>query len=206
MDAMTLSLLMVFAYLMGSIPFGVIFSHLAGIKNLRQIGSGNIGATNVARAAGKKWAVITLLADIGKGIIPLWVARSLGAGQDPSAYTLSLLGFLAIVGHIFPVWLKFKGGKGVATAAGVFLYLSPLALLTGMILFVILVALTQFVSVGSLGAAASLPLWLWLFQYPFSMILLGIAAPLVFFYTHRENIRRLVKGREKPWRTPKETE
>src|SRR5215475_4910310 len=133
---LTNSLLIAAAYLLGSIPFGLILAKILGGKDVRKSGSGNIGATNVTRVAGPAAGILTLLLDAAKGAAAVWLT---GRFSEQSAATIMLAGIAALVGHCFPVWLKFKGGKGVATALGVFLALAPLAALGGLLFFLIVV-------------------------------------------------------------------
>jgi glycerol-3-phosphate acyltransferase PlsY len=178
------------AYLIGSIPFGVLLTRLAGAGDLRQIGSGNIGATNVLRTGRKGLALATLLLDVAKGAVPAWLAfRYLG----PDIAVVAGLG--AVVGHCFPVWLRFRGGKGVATGAGVVLALTPLAGLLVLALFGVVVGLTRYVSLGSiLAAAAAAPLALLFGQVQAAemYVVLGV----IIIAKHHANIRRLMAGSE----------
>jgi glycerol-3-phosphate acyltransferase PlsY len=140
----------VVAYLIGSVPFGLILTRIAGAGDLRAIGSGNIGATNVLRTGRKGLAIATLILDVLKGAVPVWLA---GRYFGPDMAVVAGLG--AVVGHCFPVWLKFLGGKGVATALGVVLVLAPLAALVALVLFIGVTAITRYVSLGSILGAAS---------------------------------------------------
>ncbi|MEO7384049.1 MAG: glycerol-3-phosphate acyltransferase, partial [Novosphingobium sp.] len=137
MNLTTLLPSMIAGYLLGSIPFGLILTRLTGAGDLRAIGSGSIGATNVLRTGRKGLAAATLLLDLGKGACAVWLAGNLPGGDD------ALGGFAAVIGHCFPVWLKFKGGKGVATAAGVILALSPITLLAALLVFLAAVTATR---------------------------------------------------------------
>src|SRR5271157_5573244 len=151
-------LLLLGAYLLGSIPFGLLFARLIGGKDVRQAGSGNIGATNVARVAGPLPGILTLVFDAAKGAAAVWLA---GRFAGHSAGTMMFAGVAALLGHCFPVWLRFKGGKGVATGLGVFAALCPPAALAALLLFVLVVASLRFVSVGSITAAAAMPLFVY---------------------------------------------
>ena len=195
MNAVSLWYLAPLAYLLGSIPFGVIFARLAGNKNLQQTGSGNIGATNVARTVGKKWAFLTLIGDLLKGVAPPWIGSILGMEPPHSGVILPFLGLLAVIGHMFPIWLKFKGGKGVATTCGVFLFLAPKALLPAFAVFIILAAVSGYISLGSLGGASSIPIVLWILGASWPITILGVMVTGLIFFTHRENIRRLLRGK-----------
>lgn len=186
------------AYFLGSIPFGVILATLFGGTDVRKSGSGNIGATNVARVVGPLAGTLTLVFDIAKGAGAVLLAEKLSNG---SARWMMIAGIAALVGHCFPVWLKFKGGKGVATAAGVFLALSPLACLAAVILFLLVVIFWRYVSLGSVSAAAAMPLlvyFLWAPHHrpPLAVTLGALAAALLIIYTHRGNLQRLLEGAE----------
>jgi glycerol-3-phosphate acyltransferase PlsY len=181
---------LVIAYLIGSIPFGVILTRAGGAGDLRQIGSGNIGATNVLRTGRKGLALATLLLDALKGALPVWLAyRYFG----PDMAVVAGLG--AVLGHCFPVWLKFRGGKGVATAAGVVLTLTPLAGLIALALFVLIAVLTRYVSLASiLATIAAAPVAFWLGHFQAGELYLALA--LLIVLKHAPNIRRLLAGTE----------
>jgi glycerol-3-phosphate acyltransferase PlsY len=191
-------LLVAGAYLLGSVPFGLILAKIFGGTDVRKEGSGNIGATNVARVVGPLAGIATLILDIGKGAGAVFAAERF---SNDSATWMMLAGLAALVGHCYPVWLKFKGGKGVATAAGIFLVLSPWAFLCAAILFVLVVAYWGYVSLGSISAAATMPLLLYFFWAPHHapplVITFGsLAAALLIAYKHDGNIQRLVEGVE----------
>jgi glycerol-3-phosphate acyltransferase PlsY len=191
--------LIIISYLTGSIPFGLLLGRLSGV-DVRQHGSGNIGATNVSRLLGKKLGVITLACDLLKGLLPMLVVARL-LGDHPGAETWTLLaGLAAFLGHCWPVYLKFKGGKGVATALGVFLYLAPVNTLIAIAIFVIIVRLSGFVSVGSMTAAMSMPLITWLSGYDTNVVSIAMAIALLIVVKHHDNINRLLKGKEKSWK------
>ncbi|MEM7044879.1 MAG: glycerol-3-phosphate 1-O-acyltransferase PlsY [Pseudomonadota bacterium] len=178
------------SYLIGSIPFGLILTRMFGAGDLRNIGSGNIGATNVLRTGRKSLALATLLLDAAKGALPVWLA---GTFFGPDMAVVAGLG--AILGHCFPVWLKFNGGKGVATAAGVVLTLTPLAGLIAFALFLVVVTLTRYVSLSSILAAVSAaPIAYLLGRVQPAELYLLIA--LIIIIKHHENIRRLIAGEE----------
>jgi glycerol-3-phosphate acyltransferase PlsY len=186
------------AYLLGSIPFGVIFARLFGRADVRKSGSGNIGATNVARVAGPLAGVLTLAFDTAKGAAAVLVAARFA---HESAAWMMLAGLAALAGHCFPVWLRFKGGKGVAAALGVFLALCPAAALAALLLFMIVVAIWRYVSLGSITAAAAMPLLMYLLWAPRHapplIITFGsLAAAVLIIYKHDGNIQRLVQGEE----------
>jgi acyl phosphate:glycerol-3-phosphate acyltransferase len=201
-------LLVAGAYLLGSIPFGFLLAKLFGGTDVRKEGSGNIGATNVVRAAGLPAGFLTLFLDAAKGA----AAVLLGAKLSNDSATWMMIGALAaLAGHCFPLWLKFKGGKGVATAAGVFLVLCPPALACAVILFILVVAFWRYVSLGSVSAAAAMPLLIYFFWAPSHapplVITFGtLAVGLLIVYKHRENIRRLVEGAEPKFSFSKKSE
>lgn len=179
-------------YLLGSIPFGLLLTRLAGLGDIRQVGSGNIGATNVLRTGRKDLALATLLLDSFKaGLAVLIIANITGERN----FGL-IAGLFAFIGHCYPVWLGFKGGKGVATYAGLLVFASPLALAVGAPIWLALFALTRISSLSALTAAACVPIGAYLLgetQFA-SLLLLGLS--VLVFWTHRENIKRLLKGTE----------
>jgi len=196
------------SYLLGSIPFGLLLAKLFGRKDVRQAGSGNIGATNVARVAGMVPGVLTLLLDAAKGAFAVLMAARSTEG-DTRWMMLAAVG--ALVGHCFPVWLKFKGGKGVATALGVFLVLCPLAAVSALVLFVLCVAYWRYVSLGSVAAAAAMPLliyFLWAPHHAPPIIVNAgtLAIALLVIYKHDGNLQRLVEGTEPPFSFGKKKE
>lgn len=188
---MEIAALIVFAYLLGSVPTGYIVGSLAGL-DIRRAGSGNVGATNVARLMGKKPGLITLLGDVAKGLVPALLSRFLGFG--PAA--TSLVAAAAFVGHLFPVFLRFQGGKGVATALGVFLALAPLGSLVLLLIFLALAAARRIVSLASMVTAGLAPALFWLFSYPVPIRWLSLAIALAIILRHWENIQRLRAGTE----------
>src|SRR5579863_76611 len=186
------------AYLLGSIPFGLLLGKLFGGRDVRSAGSGNIGATNVARVAGPVAGILTLLLDAAKGALAVYLAARL---SEQSSTWMMIAGLGALVGHCFPVWLGFRGGKGVATAAGVFLVLSPLSFLGAVILFVLVVLYWRFVSLGSISAAAAMPLLIYFFWAPhhappYAVTFGSLGAALLIVYKHDANIQRMVQGNE----------
>ncbi len=187
------------SYLTGAIPFGLLVGRLAGV-DIRASGSGNIGATNVARLLGKKFGIITLVLDCLKGFLPIFLASKFLPEGPAYQITLLLCGVLAVVGHMFPVYLGFKGGKGVATGLGVFLYLSPIAIAISCLVFVTTVALSGFVSAGSLLASGLFPLWLWLLGESVASVVTGVIIAALIWIKHNENIGRLIRGQEKSWK------
>jgi len=189
------------AFLCGSIPFGLVLVKLAGKGDVRAHGSGNIGATNVSRVGGKALGVLTLLLDIAKGFLPVFLAKKLGMGESG----LSLLALCAVLGHVFTPWLKFQGGKGVATALGVALAFRAGMVLPALGVFIVLLLAFRYVSLGSVMAALALPLILvWKGAAPL-VLLLWADISLIVIAKHHENIRRLLKGTESPlWGAKKE--
>jgi acyl phosphate:glycerol-3-phosphate acyltransferase len=194
----TTILLLAAAYFLGSIPFGLLLAKLFAGSDIRKSGSGNIGATNVARVAGPAAGILTLLLDGAKGSAAVWLA---GRFTAQSSTVLTLAAVAALLGHCFPVWLKFKGGKGVATALGVFLMLAPVAALCALLVFVVVTLAWRFVSLGSVSAAAAMPLLMYFLWAP------GHAPPLVVdfgtlfasalvIFKHDANLQRLVDGTE----------
>ncbi len=180
----------VIGYLLGSIPFGLLLTRAAGLGDVRQIGSGNIGATNVLRTGNKKLAAATLLCDAFKGTAAVLVANALWG------YEASLVaGFFAFLGHLFPVWLGFKGGKGVATYIGVLLGAAPLMMLAFAAIWLITAFVTKYSSLSALVAMLVIPIVLW-FSGPEKTALLVTALSIISWYMHRENIKRLLAGTE----------
>ena len=187
---MTLALTFVLAYLLGSVPFGVLITRALGLGDLRAIGSGNIGATNVLRTGNKGAAAATLLLDAGKGAAAVLIARHL-AGESAAL----VAGFAAFLGHLFPVWLGFRGGKGVATFLGTMLALAWPAGIAACLTWLAAAFAFRFSSLAALVAAASTPLWLWAFGRP-DAVWLGLALAALVFVRHHANIRRLLAGTE----------
>jgi len=186
------------AYLLGSIPFGLVLAKAFAGPDVRKSGSGNIGATNVARVVGPLAGILTLFLDAAKGWLSVWLAARVMHG---SATIMVLAGFFAITGHCFPVWLRFRGGKGVATAAGVFIALCPLAMGVAVLLFLLVVGFWRYVSLASISAAAAMPLLIYLlwaphFAPPESVTLGSLAIAVLIIIQHRGNILRLARGEE----------
>ena len=195
------------AFLCGSIPFGLVLVKLAGKGDVREHGSGNIGATNVSRVGGKALGILTLLLDILKGFLPVFLASRAGI---VSAY-LPLLALVAVLGHVFTPWLKFQGGKGVATALGVILAVEPQLMILPMATFIFVLWLTRHVSLGSILAAAMVPVPILLFTGGFFgppkwlEVLPWLLLVILVIWKHRENIKRLQEGTEsKLWGAKKE--
>jgi glycerol-3-phosphate acyltransferase PlsY len=181
----------IFSYLLGSIPTGYIVGALAGV-DVRAMGSGNIGATNVARTVGKKRGLLTLFADAAKGFIPVVLARHLGLTQS----AVAIVAIAAFLGHLYPVFLKFHGGKGVATALGVFLAIAPMATLVLMAVFAAVVLTRRIVSLGALGAALTAPFTLWAFSYSPTFVAMSVFIAVMIVIRHRGNIQRMLDGTE----------
>ena len=198
---MRIAIILAIAYLIGSIPSGYLIVRAAEGGDVRETGSGGTGATNVSRSAGKGAGILTLVLDVIKGVFVVFLAGILSDGLFPYAdWTIAFAGVLAILGHIFPVWLRFRGGKGVATALGVFLMLAPIVAVIALVVFAITFALTRYVSFASLVAVSSIAitiLALTLFdplELPDAIAAL-LSAGLVIF-AHRANIQRLIAGSE----------
>jgi len=195
---MTLFFVITFAYLCGAIPTGVLITNRLGV-DVRKVGSGNIGATNVARSVGKKAGILTLLGDAAKGLIPVLVIRFFDLGEIP----LACSAVAAFLGHLFSPFLGFSGGKGVATGLGVFLGLAPQAILLGLALFAITFAASRIVSLASIAAAGITPPLLFLLSYPKSHLVAGTFVAIMIIVRHRENIVRLLKGEEQKFNLKK---
>ena len=180
-------------YLIAAVPTGVLVTRLMGLNDVRTQGSGNIGATNVYRVAGKLPGILTLTGDILKGFLPLLAVKLWLA---PTPVQLGLAGVIAIVGHCYPIYLRFRGGKGVATAVGILLLLDPLALLGGGMAFLLVVTLTRYISLGSVLAATIVPLLTLLLGRPLPLVLSACAIGAMIIWRHAENLQRLCAGTE----------
>ena|SRR5689334_23376149 len=189
---MTRIIVVIVAYLIGSIPFGYLIVRGKIGADIRQTGSGGTGATNVSRRAGKAAGVVTLLLDALKGSAAVLVAVRLTHSDG----LVALAAIAVLVGHIFPVWLGFRGGKGVATGAGVFLVLAPFALLCAGVIFLAIVFSTRYVSLGSMIAAASIPLFVWWRSDSQPLLIAAVLGALLIVFAHRGNIARLSHGTE----------
>jgi len=206
---MSFLILIVAAYILGSIPFGLVIAKAHG-KDLRTIGSGNIGATNIARALGRKWAVFCFCLDAAKGCLPTAVASHLCSSQPTTAELFAALAVAvaAVVGHIFPIYIKFKGGKGVATSFGVALGLWPwftLCSIISLAAWLVTVSIWRYVSLASIVAALAFPVALtfgvtlipaWSFSRLWPLFVAAVAIPVMVVIRHRENIKRLFAGTE----------
>ena len=186
------------AYLLGSIPFGLVFVKVTSGKDIRLIGSGNIGAANVTRNVGLAVGALTLLFDAGKGYLAVWLAERWTHGNGRWMMAAALA---AVIGHIFPVWLGFKGGKGVATTFGVFLPIAPYAVLGAVAFWILVVLFWRYSSLGSIVAMAALPVLVYFFYAPHHAppdhVLAGtILVSVLVLWKHRANMRRLMAGEE----------
>ena len=190
---MPLFLLTCAAYLIGAIPTGVLLTRMVGGEDIRKAGSGNIGATNVYRVAGRKLGIITLIGDCLKGVIPLVIAQQ---GFALGETSLALIAIAAFLGHCFPVYLGFKGGKGVATALGIFLVLSPLAVLYTLIVFILVLWKWRFISLASISAAATIPLFIIITERSMPLFLATLIIAGIVIWRHKTNIERLRSGSE----------
>ena len=200
---MLLVLVVVAAYLLGSVPFGYLIVRLSGGGDVREGGSGGTGATNVTRRAGKAAGIVTLMLDAIKGVAAVVLARWLLAVDFGINWWVAAAALAAIIGHIFPVWLGFRGGKGVATGLGIYLSLSPLAVALAAALFVIIVWATRYVSLGSVTAAAAMPLCVWLLSWRGGpnqslapLMAATVAGSAIIILMHHANINRLWRGTE----------
>jgi glycerol-3-phosphate acyltransferase PlsY len=184
--------LIILAYLLGSVSCGLLVARVYGEVDLRRRGSGNIGATNVARILGKTAGIVTLLGDGAKGVVAVLLAQAWGhTSMLPAVAAVA-----AVLGHMFPLYHGFRGGKGVATALGVLLPTLPLPLLGGLLVWLVVVAIWRYVSAGSMLAALVVPLLAVLWSYPLSLVLTAGLIALLVLYKHRENLHRLRQGRE----------
>ncbi len=189
---MSTALAVVAAYLIGSVPFGLLVGKLSGGVDVRSRGSGNIGATNVARSLGMGLGILTLALDLGKGSAGVW----LGQRATEDGWAPALAGLAAILGHVFPAYLRFRGGKGVATGCGAFLVLSPGATLVAAGVFLVIVTATRRVSLGSIGASIALPLILALGGAVAPVLIASLVSTALILVRHRENIQKILAGTE----------
>ena len=202
-------LVLTIAYLLGSVPFGYLIVRATTGGDIRKTGSGGTGATNVSRRAGKFAGIVTLLFDAAKGGAAILIARQLLhlPSSDDLYWGIALAAVAVMLGHMFPVWLRFRGGKGVATGVGVFLVLAPFAVVFAAVIFLLIVWITRYVSLGSIVAAATIPLFVWLqhlFIRPVGPLIptmtTAVAGATLIIIAHRANIRRLVEGTESKFR------
>lgn len=182
------------AYLLGAIPFGYLLVKWRSGLDVRTVGSGNIGATNVLRTAGRATAVATLLLDIGKATVAVWLA---GRMTQNSSRWMSAAALAVMAGHAYPVFLRFRGGKAVASFIGAFAWLTPVPLAATLVVFAVVVARTRYISLGSICAAALFPLAVWLIEHPpLEIVLASVLGGALIIYRHRSNIVRIRAGTE----------
>jgi glycerol-3-phosphate acyltransferase PlsY len=199
-------LFVIISYLIGSIPTGVVLAKVTGKEDIRKSGSGNIGATNVTRLLGKKLGVLTLVGDVLKAVVPMlathWYFVQSGMPVSPSELDMAvtLSGGAAFLGHMYSIYLKFGGGKGVATGLGVFIVLEPLTALISLFLFIAVVYISGYVAVGSLVVSALITLWIWLLGGSPYHVFLGFFIGVLIWLKHADNIKRLFEGTETNWR------
>jgi glycerol-3-phosphate acyltransferase PlsY len=208
MSALTYVLIGLAAYLLGSIPFGYLLVRFFLKEDIRAKGSGNIGATNVIRSGAKKLGALTFLLDVCKGIVAVLIVSRIVLAPVPHQNAAALAALCAVLGHIYTVWLRFKGGKGVATALGVFLALAPYAALAGLAVFVFVFALSKYVSLASiLAAVAFAPAAMLLPHRAYTPLMIAVifAAPLIVIARHHKNIARLLNGTEYRFGKPRTT-
>lgn len=189
------------SYIIGAVPFGKIIGRkIAGI-DITLKGSGNIGATNVAREIGIKWGLLTLLLDLLKGFIPVFIAKNYIS--DVQGFFLVTSSLAVLLGHRFSPFLKFKGGKGVATAFGIFLALSPSSAIISLCVFIVTVYFSDYISLGSIVGAYVMPITLSIFNKPATLIITAFFTASLILITHSSNITRIIKGEERKWKKGK---
>jgi glycerol-3-phosphate acyltransferase PlsY len=188
----SLIVLLILSYLVGAIPCGLVLTKLAGLGDIRSAGSGNIGATNVYRVGGRRLGIFTLILDALKGVVPVFVAIQIGL----SPVEVALVAALTFLGHCYPVYLGFKGGKGVATGLGIYLVLSPLAVLIALLVFGAVLWRWRFVSLASISAAAVIPFLVLGIEGSFPLFLATLFIAAMVIFRHRGNIERLLDGSE----------
>jgi len=186
-----------FGYLIGSIPTGLVLTKFFSKVDPRSVGSKNIGATNIFRTAGKALGVLTLIGDVLKGTIPVWIAIQWGV----SDLWIATVGLSSLLGHVFPIFLGFRGGKGVATALGIYLIISPVSVLIEIFIFVGMVWKWRFVSLGSITCATTIPILIAFFRSDSQVyFILSVILAALIIYRHQSNIARLLQGQESKWR------
>lgn len=189
---MGLFFLLIFAYLIGAIPTGIILTKITGGEDLRTVGSGNIGATNAYRTAGRKIGLVTLAGDTLKGLLPTLTALAFGIhGAE-----LATIGLVALIGHCYSAYIGFKGGKGVATALGAFLVISPGSVLLALALFLVVLGQWRYISLASISAAAVIPYLVLLVEHSMMSFFVSFCMAALVIYRHRENIERLLAKKE----------
>ena len=192
------ALAVVLAYFIGGIPFGLVIVRLMTGRDVRASGSGNIGATNVLRTTGRMAGVLTLILDAAKGWLAVWIASLLTGGN---VFWISMAAFAVLAGHAFPAWLRFKGGKAVASFLGAYLFLTPIPVFAVLLLFIFLVFWTRHLSLGSVVAAGLFPLACWMILHPdWPILVSAVAAACLIIYRHADNIRRIRAGNERIFR------
>ncbi|MBW2707891.1 MAG: glycerol-3-phosphate 1-O-acyltransferase PlsY [Deltaproteobacteria bacterium] len=192
------------AYLLGSVPFGKVIAGMAAQIDITQRGSKNIGATNVARELGLKWGLLTLALDVLKGLIPILVFSACSfKGDVSSQMALAVVSLCPLLGHQFSIFMGFRGGKGVATALGIYLALSPIACVLGLLVFLLVVFKWDFISLGSMVSVGSIPIFLTLFHQPKPVVFASVIMAALIFFRHGENVLRLVRGEERKWKQRK---
>ena len=191
MNTLLFIFILIVIYLIAAVPTGIVLARVMGYEDVRDKGSGNIGATNVYRVAGKLPGVLTLVGDILKGFLPLLACKT---WLTPTPTQLGIACAVAIVGHCYPVYLKFRGGKGIATALGIFLVISPAAVLGAAIVFGVAIAITRFISLGSVLAAMATPLLVLMLNEPQPIFLATLFIAALIVWRHRSNIKRLLDG------------
>jgi glycerol-3-phosphate acyltransferase PlsY len=191
---MTAALLLASAYLVGSVPFSYLVARLFGVADVRKVGSGNVGAANVMRSAGKAAGVLAFLLDAGMGAAAAVLARERAPG---SALLPPLAAATAVIGHMYPVWLRFQGGKGVATGAGAFLPLVPAATISSFLVFLVVTAATRYVSLGSVAGALSLAVAVFVAESPAPVRVTAVLVAALVVWKHRGNLERILRGTER---------
>jgi glycerol-3-phosphate acyltransferase PlsY len=188
----------ILAFLLGSVPFGLLITRIFSGEDIRKAGSGNIGATNVKRLMGTRWGAMTLALDVAKGALPTWAALYLSPGEASWLAGATMLA--AVCGHMYPAYLKFKpSGKGVATAGGCILVSAPLALTVALMAFIGMVSWTRRISIGSLSATAVLPPAVWFSTQNPALLISSLIIMVLILHRHEDNIRRLAHGSEPPF-------
>tara|TARA_B100001564_G_scaffold325803_1_gene307608 strand:+ start:162 stop:791 length:630 start_codon:yes stop_codon:yes gene_type:complete len=190
-----------FGYLIGSIPFGLILTKLSGLGDIRNIGSGNIGATNVLRTGNKKLAFFTLIMDAGKGAFAIYLGVLLFNFLEISNFASlellkSMIAILSVIGHCFPIWLKFKGGKGVATGLGAILFLNLTIGIIALLIWIIIAKLFKMSSLSALFTYFMIPILMYYYDKENSFFIASLLITIICWFQHRENIKRLLKGLE----------
>lgn len=183
---------LILAFLLGSIPFGYIITYIISKEDIRKVGSGNIGATNVSRKLGIKGGIITFLLDAFKGFLAVWILMLI----NPYPYYIGLAGILAVLGHSFTPFLGFKGGKGIATSFGVFLRISPIPSLICFFIFLIILIIFKYVSLSSLISSSLFPPIAYFFGLNEWLIIYSVCISILIIIKHKENIKRLIEGKE----------